>query len=97
MSAQVPFTPVTAGALATLTAAERQAFVMAAGQVAAGQKPSMMTIVTLVETIQRLITEPGRELSAEGTGPLLDPDCRDGKCGSCTGAPCEHECHRAGA
>ncbi|ROO82621.1 hypothetical protein EDD29_0102 [Actinocorallia herbida] len=26
--------------------------------------------------------------------PLLDPDCRDGKCSSCVGGPCEHECHR---
>jgi hypothetical protein len=26
--------------------------------------------------------------------PLIDPDCRDGKCGSCVGGPCEHECHR---
>ncbi len=33
-------------------------------------------------------------LIAEGAGPLLDPDCRAGKCGSCAGAPCEHECHR---
>jgi hypothetical protein len=32
-------------------------------------------------------------LVAEGNGPLLDPDCRDGKCGSCIGPPCEHECH----
>jgi hypothetical protein len=27
------------------------------------------------------------------TEPLLDPDCRDGKCGSCIGGPCEHWCH----
>ena len=65
MSAQVPFTPVTAGALAALTPAERQAFMMAAEQVACDQKPSMMTIATLVETIQRLIAEPDGELSAE--------------------------------
>lgn len=25
--------------------------------------------------------------------PLIDPDCRDGKCGSCIGGPCEHHCH----
>lgn len=24
---------------------------------------------------------------------LIDPDCRDGKCGSCVGGLCEHECH----
>jgi hypothetical protein len=37
---------------------------------------------------------PVRELEAIGTGPLLDPDCKAGKCGSCVGAPCEHECHK---
>jgi hypothetical protein len=26
---------------------------------------------------------------------LVDPDCRDGKCDSCVGGPCEHECHQA--
>lgn len=26
--------------------------------------------------------------------PLLDPDCRDGKHGSCVGGPCECSCHR---
>lgn len=31
------------------------------------------------------------------TEPLLDPDCRDGKCGSCVGGPCEHDCHRSEA
>lgn len=29
--------------------------------------------------------------------PLIDPDCRDGKCDSCVGGPCEHDCHKAGA
>ena len=96
MSGQVPFTPVTAGALAALTPAERQAFAMAAGQVAAGQKPPMMTIATLVETIQRLITGPDGELGAEGAGPLLCRACRDGE-GQCIGAPCEHGRHKAGA
>lgn len=28
-------------------------------------------------------------LVAIGNGPLLDPDCRDGKHASCLGAPCE--------
>jgi hypothetical protein len=27
--------------------------------------------------------------------PVIDPDCRDGKCASCAGGPCEHECHNA--
>ncbi|MEU4410687.1 hypothetical protein AB0F88_39805 [Streptosporangium sp. NPDC023963] len=26
--------------------------------------------------------------------PLVDPDCRDGKCHSCVGGPCEHSCHQ---
>jgi hypothetical protein len=38
--------------------------------------------------------QPAGELEAIGTGPLLDPDCRAGKCSSCVGAPCEHECHK---
>lgn len=25
--------------------------------------------------------------------PLIDPDCRAGKCATCMGEPCEHECH----
>ena len=37
------------------------------------------------------------DLIAEGTGPLLDPDCRDGKHASCIGAPCECSCHKNGA
>jgi hypothetical protein len=57
MSSQIPFTPLTAAALARLTPAEQGEFTMAAGQVAASQKPSMMTVVALVEMVQRLITE----------------------------------------
>ena len=37
---------------------------------------------------------PVRELEAIGTGPLLDPDCRDGKCSSCVGGLCECEHHK---
>jgi len=29
-------------------------------------------------------------------GQVIDPDCRDGKCGSCVGGICEHECHEGG-
>ncbi len=87
---------VTRADLAKLTPIEQQTFTMAAELVACDQKPSMMTIAGLIEMIVRLITEPA-ELTAEGAGPLLDPDCRDGKCGSCIGPPCEHECHRDGA
>jgi hypothetical protein len=88
---------VTPADLAKLTPIERGAFISAAALVADERKPPMLTIVILVETIERLITEPAGELVAEGAGPLLDPDCRDGKCGSCTGPPCEHECHRDGS
>lgn len=28
--------------------------------------------------------------------PLIDPDCRDGKCGSCVGGACGHSCHQSG-
>jgi hypothetical protein len=27
---------------------------------------------------------------------LIDPDCVAGKCGSCMGGPCQHDCHRNG-
>ncbi len=39
--------------------------------------------------------EAAGELVAEGNGPLLDPDCRDGKHISCIGPPCECACHTA--
>jgi hypothetical protein len=29
----------------------------------------------------------------EVTERLIDPDCAAGKCGSCVGGPCEHDCH----
>lgn len=41
----------------------------------------------------RILTGP---LTADGSGPLLDPDCRDGKHTSCLGDPCECECHTSG-
>lgn len=31
------------------------------------------------------------------TEKLIDPDCRDGKCGSCVGGPCECHCHEIAA
>jgi hypothetical protein len=92
MTSQIPFTPITPEALARLTTIERLTFQTSAGLVAAGQKPSLESVVILLEIIQRLLAEPA-ELTAEGAGPLLDPDCRAGKCGSCIGPPCEHECH----
>jgi hypothetical protein len=32
--------------------------------------------------------------TAAEDGPVLDPDCRGGKHGSCIGAPCACSCHR---
>ncbi len=38
----------------------------------------------------RIVSASGvKDLEAIGNGPLLDPDCRDGKHSSCMGAPCE--------
>lgn len=44
--------------------------------------------------------DAGRLPTEFGAAPralLLDPDCRDGKCSSCVGGPCEHGCHTPGA
>lgn len=55
-------------------------------------------VLLLAEIWHRLVAEAAEDLetvlTAEGSGPLLDPDCRDGKCSSCIGPPCEHECHK---
>ena len=69
MTSQIPFTPLTPEALSRLTPDERNTFALAAEQVAAEQKPSMMTIAGLVETVGRLIGEqqpeaPAAELAA---------------------------------
>ena len=32
-------------------------------------------------------------VTSEIAGPLIDPDCRDGKHSSCVGGPCECPCH----
>lgn len=56
----------------------------------------LMTEAWELITADLLSRTGARELVAEGAGPLLDPDCVAGKCGSCVGAPCEHECHRPG-
>jgi hypothetical protein len=86
---------VTQADLAKLTPEERSAFTVAAKMVARDDNPGIGTTATLVLAIQRLITtEP---VVAEGNGPLLDPDCKAGKCGSCVGGLCEHECHRTAA
>jgi hypothetical protein len=64
MTSQIPFKPVTPEALATLTPAEQHAFAAAATYVAGDQKPPVGVIVTLVETVQRLITEPALPVAA---------------------------------
>ncbi len=33
-------------------------------------------------------------MSDTETEKLIDPDCRDGKHGSCVGGPCECACHQ---
>jgi hypothetical protein len=58
-TSQVPFTPVTREALATLEPAERIAFTVAAARVARGDNPPLNTTAALLLTIQRLITETG--------------------------------------
>lgn len=45
-------------------------------------------------TVERIDTALDFLEQVERDEPLLlDPDCRDGKCGSCVGGPCEHGCH----
>jgi hypothetical protein len=41
-----------------------------------------------------LSREP-RHIDPIGDYALIDPDCRDGKHGSCVGGPCECACHVA--
>jgi hypothetical protein len=83
--------------LGRLLPEERLAFTMAAQMVAEDRNPGLNVTAQLVLLIERLLTQPETEdpraLTAEGAGPLLDPDCRDGKHGSCVGAPCECGCH----
>lgn len=57
MSSQIPFTPLTPEAVSRLTPSERDTFMLATGMLAVSQKPSMGTVVELVETIHRLIVE----------------------------------------
>lgn len=45
----------------------------------------------LKAALQRAAVPP--ELLHAGQPPVIDPDCRDRKCGSCAGWACEHECH----
>lgn len=63
----------------------------------AGDHPAVLILTEIWHQLVAEVAEAQEtELIADGAGPLLDPDCRDGKCGSCVGAPCEHECHRPG-
>jgi hypothetical protein len=86
----VSLTPID---LAILKPEEQSAYVVALDLTERGEVPGVLIVARLLATIDRLAA-PG-ELVADGTGPLLDPDCRDGKCSSCIGPPCEHSCHTA--
>jgi hypothetical protein len=57
VTSQVPFTPLTPGAMERLTLDEALAFEAAACAVAGDQKPSLEVVATLVLTVQRLISE----------------------------------------
>lgn len=57
-----------------------------------GRQPALLIPA---EVWERISDDQDGQLTAEGAGLLLDPDCRDGKCDSCVGPPCEHRCHRA--
>jgi hypothetical protein len=59
-----------------------------------GQLDASEVARVLLLVLRQWTGMPPHELEAIGTGPLLDPDCRAGKCASCVGAPCEHECHK---
>ena len=75
MTSQVPFGPVTPEALAKLTPAEQHAFAAAATYVAGDQKPPLGVIVTLTETIRRLITEPPAAALEPAGEPLTPAQC----------------------
>lgn len=53
-------------------------------------------IVEAVNALPHLIAA-AEAAQADQAEPLIDPDCRDGKCGSCVGGPCTHDCHQAGS
>lgn len=96
MSADVPETAIDA-ALAADAAWAREAHVitwMAVGREHARAMLNAAAPLIRADERKRLLDAGPRDLIAVGAGPLLDPDCRDGKCGSCVGAPCEHECHK---
>lgn len=65
----------------------------------AGGRPTDLAPVTQNTTEREHATRRRGYYDARaGLGlPLIDPDCRDGKCVSCAGGPCEHECHTAGS
>lgn len=73
---------------------ERACYLACKSALAANREVVPQHVHVLVAAIERMeLHRP--PLIAEGAGPLLDPDCRDGKCASCVGPPCEHECHQA--
>jgi len=79
-TSQVPFTPVTAEALATLTPAERLAFTVASAKVARDENPGINTTAALLLTIQRLLADGAETDSAASVsddsdpGPLASPE-----------------------
>jgi hypothetical protein len=72
MSTQIPFTPVTPESLARLTPAEQQAFTMACEWLAGDLKPPADVIVTLVQAVQRLITDHGGPPRADAEAKLAE-------------------------
>ena len=75
MNAQIPFAPLTPESLARLTPAEQHAFAVASEYLAGSQKPPLGVIVTLAETIRRLITEPPAAALEPAGEPLTPAQC----------------------
>jgi hypothetical protein len=77
-----------------IRAAEREEIrqlAIRAEAVCAGDEGTSCFFADLIgDDSRRIVSAPSvPELVAVGNGPLLDPDCRDGKHASCMGPPCE--------
>jgi hypothetical protein len=59
------------------------------------RESAIATLEALEPHVDAILAQltPDVVLTATGNGPLLDPDCRDGKHTSCVGPPCECDCH----
>jgi hypothetical protein len=75
MTSQIPFAPLTPESLARLTPAEQHAFAVASEYLAGSQKPPLGVIVTLAETIRRLITGPPAAALEPAGEPLTAAQC----------------------